>query len=96
MRINDFLATDKVAHFGVSFAITVCVAAMTYRSEFCSVIGMTVAILVGIGKEIYDKAKGGKIEVGDLVADLLGAGLAGVSLFPFLMTIYKYQQLLGQ
>jgi VanZ family protein len=90
------IQTDKVAHFGVCFAITVCVAAMTYRSEFCSVIGMAVAIFVGIGKEIYDKAKGGKIEVGDLVADLLGAGLAGVSLIPFLMTIYKYQQLLGQ
>lgn len=90
------IQTDKVAHFGVCFAITVCVAAMTYRSEFCSVIGMAVAMIVGIGKEIYDKAKGGKIEVGDLVADLLGAGLGGTSLIPFLAKIYNYQQLLGQ
>ncbi len=53
---------DKVAHFFFSFLI----------GQFSPLL----AVFAGIGKEIFDVARGGMADAGDLVADALGILLA--------------------
>lgn len=81
MKLKDIIskvfAVDKVAHFGVCFAITVILSAFINK-PLGPVVGMLVAFALGLGKEIYDKVRGGKFELGDLVADFLGLAIAGI------------------
>tara|TARA_R110001592_G_scaffold79556_5_gene237686 strand:- start:388 stop:570 length:183 start_codon:yes stop_codon:yes gene_type:complete len=54
----DIFGPDKVLHFVVSFIIALFDPAL--------------AVLAGIGKEVYDALGGGVADVYDLVADGLG------------------------
>lgn len=95
MRINDFFATDKVAHFGVSFALTSVVAAFFSHSEWCVVWGAVVALLIGIGKEVYDKVKGGVFDGFDLWADMAGILCAVFCKLPFVAYISELEKMLA-
>ena len=77
MKLKDIFAVDKVAHFGVCFAVTVIISTIINK-PLGPVIGMIVALVLGLVKEIYDKVKGGKFELGDLVADFIGLASAGI------------------
>lgn len=77
MKFNDIFKVDKVAHFGVCFAITTILSAII-NTPLGPVIGMLVAFALGLGKEIYDKVKGGPFSLGDLVADFIGLASAGI------------------
>lgn len=96
MKLKDFFATDKVAHFGVSMFITILVSCFFAKSEWCVCIGAAVALAVGIGKEIYDKAKGGIFDGFDLWADMLGILCGVFTLMPFVTYIYELELMLGK
>ena len=61
------IGIDKVLHFLVSFLIAQVSPALAYA--------------VGWGKEFFDLATGGFIDIGDLIADGLGV-LAAILVFP--------------
>lgn len=68
-----FLATDKVAHFGVCFVITTLVAAIFNATEWGIMYGAAAAFAIGLAKEIYDMKKHHTVfNVGDLWADCAG------------------------
>ena len=77
MKFNDIIKVDKVAHFGVCFAITTILSAF-FNNAIGPVIGMGAALTIGLAKEIYDALKGGEFSLGDLVADFLGLASAGL------------------
>ena len=75
------LHKDKVYHFFCSYTAMLTFTALaiikwespiTWSVNF----GIAMAILVGVVKEIWDKLTGGKLSVGDLVADGLGIAIA--------------------
>lgn len=70
-RIITGIGIDKWAHF---FASAFLVFAVSHFLPFW--VGITVAVVLGIAKELYDAKTGGKIEIKDLWADLLGVATA--------------------
>lgn len=58
---------DKVKHFGVCFGITLSLGLISPW------LGALVAAAVGIGKEVYDKLRGGNFDLWDIAADAVGA-----------------------
>lgn len=54
----ELLGPDKVLHFIVSYLI--------------ALVDPALAVLAGVGKEVYDALGGGMADVCDLVADALG------------------------
>ena len=96
IKLKDFFATDKVAHFGVSLFITFAVAACFAKSEWSPLIGAAVALAVGIGKEIYDRARGGIFDGFDLWADMLGIITGALCTMPYVSYIYTLETLLGK
>ena len=94
---EDF-GVDKVAHFGASFVVTAgtykaCDELFVHRNLFgikmtkyqALAAGVITGILVGVGKEVYDKASGGEFSKGDLLADGFGvfAGFGFVGIVEF-------------
>ncbi len=62
---------DKIAHFAVNFCIIL--AAGIFRNGWLVLIGVLIAVVVSISKEIWDKATGkGVCDWKDLVADAIG------------------------
>ena len=88
MKLKDIIskvfAVDKVAHFGVCLTIVVVVSAC-FRNLLGTVLGMIAALVVGLGKEIYDKVKGGPFSLADLVADFIGCVVGAVCCIIMLM-----------
>lgn len=70
-RIITGIGIDKWAHF---FASAFLVFAVSHFWPFWA--GIAVAVVLGIAKELYDAKTGGKIEIKDLLADLLGVATA--------------------
>lgn len=62
------LQSDKILHFLASGLIFMIILMFTQSLDWAFLI----AILVGIGKEIYDYYKKGFADFYDVVADLLG------------------------
>lgn len=52
------MGIDKLLHFIISFAL--------------ARIDPIIAVIAGIGKEIWDSASGGYADIADLIADFLG------------------------
>ena len=59
--------TDKIAHFALSAFL--CLAICRFLPIWIAVVA---AVVVGVGKEIYDSKTGGKFDWKDVIADLLG------------------------
>lgn len=70
-RFIQRVGIDKWAHF---FASAFLVLAISQFLPFWA--GILVAVVLGIAKEIYDAQTGGKMEIKDLLADLLGVAIA--------------------
>lgn len=79
---DEILALDKVAHF-VACWLMVCVAVILLNGALgvdvvaARSVAFLAAVAVGVAKELWDKSRGGVFDLGDLLADALGAG-AGV------------------
>lgn len=62
---------DKVAHFSVSGLLVFAF------DKFLPIwAALSIVLVLGIAKEIYDAKMGGKIEIKDILADLLGVAAA--------------------
>lgn len=61
---------DKLYHIVAEFLITIAIGLFT---NF--LIGIVVALFIGILKEIYDHYFGSGFSWGDIIADLVGIGL---------------------
>lgn len=74
--------TDTLLHLSAGFVITAIGTSLfaTWLGGYALLIGIALAMLIGIGKEWYDKHKGGPFDVKDLWADFMGALLAAVAL----------------
>ena len=58
----DLSDPDKILHFVISFVL--------------ALIDPVIAVVAGVGKEIWDALTGGMADLGDLAADALGILLA--------------------
>ena len=75
-----FLATDKIAHMGVCYIITMIIWAILQPWEWAILVGAAVAFAIGLAKEIYDmKTQHIIFNVGDLWADCAGFMLAYIT-----------------
>lgn len=76
--VDRWLAEDKAQHFAMSFAAT----SMTYGAARISLepapartTAAGVAVMLGIGKELFDARRGGPFSLKDLVWDAAGVAL---------------------
>lgn len=70
-RHNIFI--DKVAHFSVSGLL------VFVFDKFLPIwAALSLVLVLGITKEIYDAKMGGKFEIKDILADLLGVAMATI------------------
>ena len=68
------IGPDKLLHSAVSFELMILFSLIPIATYFVAII----VLLIGLGKElIYDKLLGkGRAEYGDMIADIIGIGLA--------------------
>ena len=81
---REFFAVDHVAHLGVCYIITTFIAAVLVKYPIWAIIsGVVVSLGTGVGKEIYDKKRGGKFDLTDLWFDCVGIlfGLITIAIF---------------
>ena len=71
---------DKIKHF-IAGAIA---SIVVYVATFNATIAVSFAVLLGVGKEVYDAQGHGMVEVLDAVATVLG-GIVGVILIRAVM-----------
>lgn len=81
---NDKGGNDKKLHLFYSFLIAAILGPLLahippHNPWVASGCTFALTLLVGVGKELYDRRKGGHICVWDIVADAVGA-LCGVGL----------------
>jgi len=78
---GQVVPVDKVAHAATCYVISTATYSLTYKltqdRRKATIYGFTVAVAVGIAKELYDIHHGAP-EWGDLAADVVG-GAAGVT-----------------
>lgn len=83
--VETLVPLDKVAHFGLAgTAQAVCSGVMTKitKNKNGSILGCFVAINVaGLAKELTDKQRGGDRDPKDALANALGSGLVGLTLY---------------
>lgn len=79
---DNFFKTDTLLHLSAGFVITTIGTSLfaSWLGGYALLIGIALAMLIGIGKEWRDKRKGGPFDVKDLWADFMGALLAAVAL----------------
>jgi len=83
--------TDKVAHFGVGYAVSATTTGFLQRYEVKHpvLIGIGVGTLLGIGKEVYDKYSGkGQASYGDAFSTIGGSILGSFTIRISLPLIY--------
>ena len=72
-RLIQIVGIDKIAHFAVSGLL------VFVFGKFLPIWVASILVLVlGIAKEVYDAKMGGKIDLRDLLADLLGVAMATI------------------
>ena len=73
-----FKASDKQLHMGSCYVISSMTTALVYKrtanKRKSILIGLGTGIALGVAKELYD-IKCGNPELGDIAADVIGAGL---------------------
>lgn len=87
MTFKEFLrercfSLDKLLHIGACYFIATIVAAVLHLcgNDIPSVWGVVAALVIGLGKEIWDAvSKKGTPSGGDFVADILGCILAVIT-----------------
>lgn len=90
--LREYLSVDHVAHFGVCYFVTTMIFAILCKYPIWSIIvGVVVSLVLGIGKEIYDKSKGGKFDLWDLWFDCLGILFALSTFLMFYEQILNYE-----
>lgn len=75
---DRWLAEDKARHFAMSFAATGMsygAARLALEPATARATAVGAAVAMGIGKELWDVARGGPFSVKDLVWDALGVAL---------------------
>ena len=77
------IQNDKLLHMGGSYAISSAVSSIVYdrtKNKKCSLLsGLAVSMVVGAGKEIYDR-KNGNPDWDDMIANTVGATLGLVTI----------------
>lgn len=77
---DRWFGSDKPRHFWVSYAVTAFTFAAAHAAgadtDASLAIALPVAAAAGIGKETYDRRRGGRFSARDLVADALGIAAA--------------------
>lgn len=75
-QVDPWLGPDKALHFGASVALTGAGYAvgvtLTESRPLRVVLGVSVGVAAGLGKELYDAAGGGDPSARDLAWDALG------------------------
>lgn len=66
-ELFEKIGKDKLQHAIVSAAICV-----TLKCVLGLPLAVILTLTVGVGKEIWDKKSGGKVDFGDLLADVVG------------------------
>ena len=72
---------DKYMHVIAGMAVTAAFALVPY----CAPFSFTAGVLVGAGKEYVDMLRGGKFDEADLLATIVGATLAQVCIWLYLL-----------
>lgn len=80
---------DKLAHFIVSTIIVVGVGIIgldifKWSTQTSLLVGDIVALIVGIGKEVYDSRNKGFFSMLDLLADVLGITIASIAVLAWI------------
>jgi uncharacterized protein YfiM (DUF2279 family) len=77
---DSWLGSDKFVHVGMSWASALFAYAGLRLAGADADTGLTIALPIagaaGLGKELYDRRRGGRFSVRDLVADAVGVGAA--------------------
>jgi len=76
------LEKDKLQHLGACAGITVFVSLVCNAvgfGIFSIFIGAGVALIVGVGKEVYDGKTGGHNDPNDVKADIIGVMIGAVT-----------------
>lgn len=78
---DNFFKTGTLLHLSAGFVIATIGTSLisTWLGRHALIIGIALAMLIGIGKEWYDKRKGGPFDTKDLWADFMGALIAAVA-----------------
>ena len=75
-QVDPWLGPDKALHFGASAALTgggyAVGVTLTESRPLRLVLGVSVGVAAGLGKELYDAAGGGDPSARDLAWDALG------------------------
>lgn len=70
-RLIQRVGIDKIAHFAVSGLLVFAF------DKFLPIwAALSIVLVLGIAKEVYDAKMGGKMEIKDILADLLGVAAA--------------------
>ena len=83
MRVLNRIGSDKYLHVICSLLLTFLIgrfAGIWLTVYVSALIGVVVAYDLGIIKEIYDRAHGGKIDKDDLWADFVGCVIGFIML----------------
>ena len=77
---DSWFGSDKARHVWMSYVTTAFTFAAVYSIEDDTDLALTVAVpvgaLVGIGKETFDRRRGERFSLKDLVADAVGVAAA--------------------
>ena len=79
----QFIQQDKLLHMGGSYVISSGVSAIVYNKtnneKKALIYGLTTAMVIGLGKEIYDR-KHGNPDIKDMLANSVGASLGVITI----------------
>ena len=78
------IQTDKIAHFGLSSALTIF--GFSIYMDWWKVAG--VVFLIGVVKEIFDCKRTGYVSLGDILANVAGIGFAIICLRRILFLVW--------
>lgn len=75
------IASDKLLHFICGMIAAALIAPFRILAPYAFIMG----VMAGIGKELYDKKKGGKIDWHDMAATVIGALVLQIFVWLYLL-----------